>query len=96
MALSLRNTQPVLDATGAVSKWRAGIWSHTHIKRPGWAEGINLLAAWHMDPPVAVPPPTVVLAALARIGVDLERDRALYTVSDGGVVCLGKGVKASL
>ena len=30
----------------------------------------------------------------AQIGVDLERDRALYTVSDGGVVVLGKGTQA--
>jgi hypothetical protein len=28
--------------------------------------------------------------------VDLERDRGLYTVSDGGVVVLGKGVRAEL
>ena len=32
----------------------------------------------------------------AQIGVDLDRDRGLYTVSDGGVVCLGKGVIADL
>ncbi len=46
-----------VDADGKVSKWHAGIWSHTHIKRPGWGEGINLQAAWGMDPPVPEPAP---------------------------------------
>jgi CO/xanthine dehydrogenase Mo-binding subunit len=46
-----------LDAGGRVVDWQHEIWSHTHIKRPGWSEGINLLAAWHMDPPHPVPPP---------------------------------------
>jgi glucose-1-phosphate adenylyltransferase len=32
----------------------------------------------------------------AQIGVDLDRDRELYTVSDGGVVCIGKGVTAEV
>ena len=45
-----------LDATGRVVDWQHEIWSHTHIKRPGWGEGVNLLAAWHMDPPFPVPP----------------------------------------
>ncbi len=45
-----------VDADKRIVEWKHEIWSHTHIKRPGWAEGINLLAAWHMDPPVAVPP----------------------------------------
>jgi CO/xanthine dehydrogenase Mo-binding subunit len=45
-----------LDAANRVVDWRHEIWSHTHIKRPGWGEGVNLLAAWHMDPPFPVPP----------------------------------------
>ena len=45
-----------LDGTGRVIDWQHEIWSHTHIKRPGWGEGVNLLAAWHMDPPFPVPP----------------------------------------
>ncbi|HZI84300.1 MAG TPA: molybdopterin cofactor-binding domain-containing protein [Casimicrobiaceae bacterium] len=46
-----------LDRSDRVVDWRHEIWSHTHIKRPGWSDGVNLLAAWHMDPPFPVPPP---------------------------------------
>ena len=45
-----------LDANDRIADWRHEIWSHTHIKRPGWADGVNLLAAWHIDPPFPVPP----------------------------------------
>jgi CO/xanthine dehydrogenase Mo-binding subunit len=45
-----------LDADQQIVEWSHELWSHTHIKRPGWAEGVNLLAAWHMDPPHPVPP----------------------------------------
>jgi CO/xanthine dehydrogenase Mo-binding subunit len=45
-----------LDEAGNVVAWRHELWSHTHIKRPGWGEGINLAAAWDMDPPIPVPP----------------------------------------
>ncbi|MDD2857805.1 MAG: glucose-1-phosphate adenylyltransferase [Candidatus Nanopelagicales bacterium] len=36
----------------------------------------------------------VVIPDGAQIGVDLDRDRGLYTVSDGGVVVLGKGTES--
>jgi len=45
-----------LDEANRIVDWRHEIWSHTHIKRPGWGEGVNLLAAWHIDPPFPVPP----------------------------------------
>jgi len=38
----------------------------------------------------------VVIPEGARIGVDLDRDRKLYTVSDNGVVVIGKGQKIEL
>jgi CO/xanthine dehydrogenase Mo-binding subunit len=46
-----------LDAGGRVVDWQHEIWSHTHVKRPGSGDGLNLLAAWHVDPPHPVPPP---------------------------------------
>jgi glucose-1-phosphate adenylyltransferase len=32
----------------------------------------------------------------AQIGVDLDRDRKFYTVSDNGVVVIGKGQRVEL
>jgi glucose-1-phosphate adenylyltransferase len=34
----------------------------------------------------------VVVEPGAQIGIDLEKDRSLYTISDGGVVVVGKGL----
>jgi CO/xanthine dehydrogenase Mo-binding subunit len=45
-----------VDAGGRIVDWKHEVWSHTHIKRPGWGEGVNLLAAWMIDPPLPVPP----------------------------------------
>ena len=44
-----------LGADGRVVDWRHEVWSHTHVNRPGFGEGVNLLAAWHMDPPLSEP-----------------------------------------
>jgi len=38
----------------------------------------------------------VVVPDGARIGVDLERDKELYTISEGGVAVLGKNTRAIL
>jgi CO/xanthine dehydrogenase Mo-binding subunit len=45
-----------VDESGRVTDWRHELWSHTHVNRPGWAGGINLLAAREMDPAAPVPP----------------------------------------
>jgi nicotinate dehydrogenase subunit B len=42
-----------LDAGGRVVGWQHEIWSHAHSSRPGSGEGVDLLAAWHLDPPLA-------------------------------------------
>jgi glucose-1-phosphate adenylyltransferase len=38
----------------------------------------------------------VIVPEGAQIGVDLDRDRKLYTVSDSGVVVIGKGQRVEL
>ena len=38
----------------------------------------------------------VIVPEGAQIGVDLDRDRKLYTVSDAGVVVVGKGQQVDL
>ena len=45
-----------LDATGEFSTGSTRSGATPTSSGPGWGEGINLLAAWHMDPPMPVPP----------------------------------------
>ena len=45
-----------LDASGNVVDWQHDVWSHTHSMRPGDADGCNLLAAWHLEKPLAAGP----------------------------------------
>ena len=42
-----------LAADGRVVGWEHTVWSHVHSSRPGSGEGVDLLAAWHLDPPLA-------------------------------------------
>jgi nicotinate dehydrogenase subunit B len=44
-----------LDDNGGIADWNFEVWSNTHSMRPGGAG--CMLAAQHMDPPFAVPPP---------------------------------------
>ena len=37
----------------------------------------------------------VIIEPGAQIGVDLERDKARFTISEGGVVVVGKGVRVT-
>ena len=39
-----------LDTQGRITDWQAQTWSHSHLNRPGWSSGINLLAAWALQP----------------------------------------------
>lgn len=45
-----------LDAAGRIARWEMEVWSHTHMARPGWGDGVQLLGAWEMDPPASPPP----------------------------------------
>jgi nicotinate dehydrogenase subunit B len=47
--------QAGLDAEGHLVHWQADVWSHTHLARPGWGAGVQLLGAWAM--PNAAPRP---------------------------------------
>jgi nicotinate dehydrogenase subunit B len=56
-AASLVELDAALDKGGSIVRWNATVWSHTHIARPGWGQGINLLGAWSIAEPAAEPDP---------------------------------------
>lgn len=68
----------------------AGAYVEGSVVMPGVRIGRNAVVRR------AILDKNVVIPDGAQIGVDLERDRELYTVSDAGVVCLGKGVIAEI
>lgn len=63
-AASLVEIDAGLNGDGLVDRWHVQVWSPTHLNRPGWGGGIQLLGAWsaiadcHPPVPVDVPLPT--------------------------------------
>ena len=85
------------------------IVSGAHVRTSVLASGVAVEAGAYVEGSVVMPGVRIGRNAVVRraildknveipegaqIGVDLEHDREFYTVSDGGVVCLGKGVIA--
>jgi CO/xanthine dehydrogenase Mo-binding subunit len=40
-----------LDASGTIVQWDHEVWSTTHLARPGFGDGVSLLAAWSLADP---------------------------------------------
>jgi nicotinate dehydrogenase subunit B len=45
-----------LDAAGTITEWHYAVLSPPHVARPGFGDGVNLLAAWHLAAPHAPAP----------------------------------------
>jgi nicotinate dehydrogenase subunit B len=46
-----------VDENGTIAEWEHAVWSPPHISRPGFGDGVNLLAAWSLaDPHLPGPP----------------------------------------
>jgi hypothetical protein len=45
-----------LDESGQIVAWNHAVWSPTHLARPGFGDGVNLLAAGDLAQPHARPP----------------------------------------
>jgi nicotinate dehydrogenase subunit B len=40
-----------VDDDGRIVEWQHDVWSSTHLGRPGFGDGVNLLAAWDLADP---------------------------------------------
>ncbi len=45
-AASVVDIKASVNDDGRISHWQTQVWSPTHLSRPGWGEGIQLLGAW--------------------------------------------------
>ena len=63
-AASVVDIQASVNTDGHITQWHTQVWSPTHLNRPGWGDGIQLLGAWsayencHAPTPKDVPLPT--------------------------------------
>lgn len=68
-----------------------------HVMEGAYVEGSVLMPGVRIEPGAvvrnAILDKNVVVPAGAKVGVDIEADRQLYTLSDRGVVAIGKGVR---
>ncbi len=56
-AASVVDIQAGVDGKGRISCWKTQVWSPTHLNRPGWGNGIQLLGAWAAFEDCAQPSP---------------------------------------
>jgi len=49
--------QAGLSAEGHIQNWHVQVWSHAHVNRPGWGNGLQLLGAWQALPDEKPPEP---------------------------------------
>ena len=56
-AASSVDIQAGLSADGHIQNWHVQVWSHAHVNRPGWGNGLQLLGAWQALPDENPPEP---------------------------------------
>ncbi|MEK6593603.1 MAG: molybdopterin cofactor-binding domain-containing protein [Pseudomonadota bacterium] len=52
------HTRAALDESGNIVDWHFDVWSYPHVARPGDRDGVNLVAAWHLEQPFAPATPS--------------------------------------
>ena len=52
------HARAALDERGNIVDWNFDVWSYPHLARPGGRDGVNLVAAWHLERPFAPATPS--------------------------------------